>query len=179
MSNKEAKKVLDTFYKNVISGAKKNLKGLDKNSSNNLSNSLDYTVTINSKGITSSLEMEDYGLFIDRGVKGVGGTKADGKKWKQKKVVKKTGERGFKYTTKRPPTKVFDKWAVRRGIAPRSKGGQFISRDSLKFALANSVFHTGIETTFFYSAPLDKYYAKLPDQLAEAYGKDIDLILEL
>ena len=29
--------------------------------------------------------MEDYGKFIDKGVKGIGGSKADGSKWKRKK----------------------------------------------------------------------------------------------
>lgn len=164
------KNALDDFYYDVIEGAKKILVKKNKNASKALSNSLDYSVKVTKNGFSSSLSMEDYGEFVDKGVKGAGGTKADGSKWKLKRVVKSP----YKYTNKRPPTKVFDKWIVRRGIAPRDKSGKFTSREDLKKAIAKSVYHTGLETTNFLTTPFNREFKKLPDAIVEAYGLEIE-----
>ena len=109
--------------------------------------------------------MQDYGKFIDRGVKGVGGTKANGERWKVKKVT----NNDFKYGNKKPPAKAFDKWIVRRGIAPRTAGGQFASRRSTSFAIANSVYHTGHETTNFFTRPLENEFNKIAKRLTQRF----------
>lgn len=172
------KNALDSFAFDVIDGSKRNLKRKDKNASKKLSNSLDYKLKVSSKKdkYTLSFFMEDYGEFIDKGVKGVGGTKADGTKWKKKRVSSKSP---FKYRSKKPPSRVFSEWTVRRGIAPRNKKGQFTSRKSLQFAISNSVYHTGLETTNFFTQPFEKEFKNLPDEIAEAFGNDIEKTLQL
>ena len=169
------KKALDSFGFDVVEGAKRNLKRKDKNTSKRLSNSLDYKLKIFKNSFSLSFVMEDYGKFIDQGVKGVGGTKADGTKWKKKRVSSKSP---FKYRSKKPPTKAFNDWTVRRGIAPRNAKGQFISRKSILFAIANSVYHTGLETTNFFTQPFNKEFRSLPDELTEAYGLEVDEFLK-
>ena len=47
------------------------------------------------------------------------------------------------------------------------------TRRSLLYALATSVYHTGLETTNFFSAPFAKEFKKLPDELTEAFGLDL------
>ena len=64
--------------------------------------------------------MEDYGEYQDKGVSG----------------IKRKFNTPFKYTNKMPPAKAFDKWGIKKGIAPRAKGGQFEKRKGLDFALA-------------------------------------------
>ena len=168
------KKAIDDFWGKVLPAAKKNL--LKKNASKKLSNSLKATTIEYPNSFITSLSMEDYGIFIDQGVKGVGGTKADGTRWKLKSVF---GSReNFRYTNKRPPASAFDKWTIRRGIAPRSKGGQFQKRKGLNFAIANSVYHTGLETTHFLTTPFDYYFKTLPDEVVEAYGLELDDLLK-
>lgn len=125
-------------------------------------------------------EMEDYGEFVDAGVKGIGGTKADGSKWKLKTVTNNK----FSYRT---PSKTNSNgrfkqslggWSIRKGIAPRSSGGQFTKRKGLVFALRKHVMHTGIETTNFYTKPFNKLFKALPEDIIEAYGLEVDAFLK-
>ena len=168
-------KALDIFGTKVVKGARKELVRQDKNASKRLSKSLDYKVKVSKNSFQFDFLMEDYGDFVDKGVHGVGGTKADGTKWKKKKVV---GSK-FKYKTKRPPAKAFNSWTIRRGIAPRSSGGQFTSRKGLLHAISISVFHTGLETTNFLTKPFNRAFSTFPEDIAEAFGLDAEKLLEI
>jgi hypothetical protein len=72
--------------------------------------------------------MEDYGQFQDKGVSG----------------KKKKYNTPFTYRDKMPPSKALDKWSVRKGLAPRDKDGKFISRKSLNYLIARSIYINGI-----------------------------------
>lgn len=169
------KKALDKFGSDVVSGSKKQLQQQDKNASKELSNSLGYNVKVSKNSFQLDFVMEDYGKFIDKGVKGVGGTKADGSQWKKKRVTNNL----YKYKSKRPPTRVFNSWVIRRGIAPRNKKGQFTTRKSLLFAISESVYRTGLETTNFFTKPFEEAFKDLPDEIVEAYGLEVDKLLKL
>jgi hypothetical protein len=71
-----------------------------------------------------------------------------------------------------PPPKAFDKWIVRKGLSPRTKGGQFKNRKSLSFAIARSVFMNGIKPSLFFTKPFESAYKRLPEELVEKYGLD-------
>lgn len=169
----EVEKTLKEFGDKLQQQATKNLRSVGKGKGS-LEKSLDYDLSTGKNSFSLSFDLEDYWEFVDKGVKGVGGTKKNGKRWKLKRTVNTP----FKYKNKRPPTKVFDAWSVRKGLAPRKKG-RFTKRDSLKYALAESVYRTGIETTFFFTAPFEKLFRKLPDDLAEAYGLDLENTLKM
>ena len=167
---------LKIFGKQVIKKAKSNLvKHKIKNS--NLSKSLRYRV----KDSTLTFYMSDYGEFVDAGVKGVGGSKKyeDGvklkasKPWKKKKVTNNK----FKYTNKRPPFMAFNGWTIRMGIAPRNKKGQFMSRKSILFAIANSVYHTGQKTTNFFQDAFYDEIDNVTDRLSDSLALKIELAL--
>jgi len=149
--------LLNDFRSNVIREAKKNLSS--QNTSGRLSKSLKSYVKESKNSIQISFEMDDYGFYQDRGVKG-----------------KKSGKSldGYKYTNKMPPPKAFDKWNVKKGIAPRDKKGKFIKRKSLNFLIARSIFEKGIKPTLFFTKPFEKYYKRLPDELVEKYGLDME-----
>ena len=174
----EVEKILKKFGTKVVKEARKNLS--KKNASGTLSKSLGYNVKVNraKPNVPPSFEFdfvwEDYGDYIDKGVAGVGGTKADGSRWKKKKVV---GSK-YKYKDKQPPRIAFNGWTIRRGIAPRSSGGQFQKRTGLLHAIAKSVYHTGLETTHFFTKPFNKYFKTLPDEVLKAYGDDLDIFLK-
>mgnify|MGYP003665798320 FL=1 len=161
-------KELNIFGKEVIKRAKKNLTK-NKIKDSNLSKSLKFSV----KNNVLTFSMNDYGEFIDAGVKGVGGTKADGTKWDTKKVT----NRKFKYTNKKPPFMAFNGWSIKKGIAPRNKKGQFTSRKSILFAIANSVYHTGLKTTDFFQDAFYDEVDNMSDRLSNSLALKIELAL--
>ena len=153
--------ILDEFKANLISEAKRNLSA--QNTSGRLKDSLKGYVKESKNSIQISFEMEDYGFYQDRGVKGKkGGKSLD----------------GYKYTNKMPPPKAFDKWTVRKGIAPRDKEGRFIKRKSLNFLIARSIFNKGIKPTLFFTRPFEKYFKRLPDEMIEKYGLDMEKLFD-
>lgn len=167
-------KLLDRFGGEVVKGAQTELKKQKKDASGALSKSLSYESKANKNSFSLDIYMEEYGIYVDQGVKGVGGTKADGTRWRKKLVF---GSK-FKYKKLKPPIMAFNGWTIRKGIAPRSSGGQFQKRRGLLYAIAKSVYHTGIETTHFFTKPFEDNYKDLPDDLIEAYALDVEDLLE-
>ena len=166
------KKIFDKLGSNVVTQARVNLKKKKKGDSN-LSKNLSYKVKRNFIEFT----LADYWEYVDAGVKGVGGSKASEmgvklkspKPWKLKKVTNNK----FKYRDKKPPFMAFNGWTIRKGIAPRDAKGKFMKRKSLLYAIANSVYHTGIETTHFFTDALDNEVLKLGDEIGEAFALDL------
>ena len=149
---------LDELGRKIVRDARLNLKRVKKGKSN-LYRNIRFKTDKNSIVFT----LPDYWEYVDAGVKGVGGTKADGSRWKTKKVTNSK----FKYRDKMPPLMAFNGWTIKKRIAPRSKSGQFTSRKSLLFAISKSVYHTGIATTDFFTEPVDTNVLLLAPKLAE------------
>jgi len=167
MDNVESKKILDKFFTSVISKAKENLNSKGINASKNLSNSFNYFVKVSPNSISADLFAENYLPFIDKGVKGVkSGSSLGGFAYKSKGG--KTGLKGM------PPPKAFDKWNVIRGRAARDEKGRFLTRKQLNFRTAVGVFNYGIKPTKFFTNPFEDEFKKLPNELVEAYGLDIE-----
>ena len=83
--------------------------------------SLEYRI----KGDKVSFLSEDYGEYLDKGVKGA------------KSTYPESSASPFKYTTKRPPAEVFEKWIKKSNIQGRDKKtGRFMY--TTKFKLYNS-----------------------------------------
>ena len=174
MNQIKTKQYLDSFGKFIVQQSKSNLSKKKKKDTENLYNSIDYKLIVSKNSFQLSFSMADYGEFVDRGVKGVGGVKSDGSNWKIKTVTNSP----FSYKTKKPPTKALDGWVLRKGFVGRNAKGQMQSRSSVKFAIATSIFHTGLETTNFFSRPFELAYAKLPDELIEVYNLELDDLLK-
>jgi len=151
---------LKEFEQKVVQAAKDNL--TKQNTSGDLSKSIKGDVKQMPNSIRVFFEMNEYGFYQDRGVKGTkGGKSLD----------------NFAYTNKMPPPKAFDKWTVRKGIAPRDVKGKFKSRKGLNFAIARSIFEKGIKPTMFFTKPFEKAYKQLPEELIEKYGLDMENLL--
>jgi len=112
--------------------------------------------------------MADYGAFIDEGVRG------------SKSVYPESAQSRFEFSGrfKMIPTSSLDKWTVSKGIAPRDEKGRFIDRQSLKFALAKSIYEKGIKASLFFTKPFEKAFTNLPIDVVEAFALDIDDLLE-
>ena len=158
MDRTELQKVLDRFRDAVVSQSKRNLTRLQKNSSKKLYNSIKGTVKAYPNSFHMEFTMEDYGFYQDKGVSG----------------VKKKYNTPYSYKSKMPPAKAFDKWIVRKGLAPRGSGGQFSKRKSLSFLIARSVFRNGIKPTMFFTKPFEAAYKNLPDDMVERFGLEVE-----
>ena len=181
---------LEEFQRKVVEAAKSNL--AKKNASGNLSKSIKGDMQVMPNSIRLFFEMEAYGWFQDEGVKGKdpgalpkpgakskdGKTTLKGSKWYGKQ---KAPNSQFRFGTgsgaKGGLTRGLDKWIVRRGIAPRTKSGQFMSRKTLKFLMARSIYLSGIKPTMFFTKPFEKAYKELPNELIEKYGLDMENLL--
>jgi len=156
------KEELNRFAKYVISQSRANLTRGKKNSSKNLYNSLDSEVKVSKNSFELSFLMEDYGVFQDKGVSG----------------VKKKYDTPYSYKSKMPPPSKIDKWIVKKGIAPRDKSGKFISRKSLQFMIARSIFNNGIKPSLFFTKPFEKAFKGLNKDLIEAYKLDVEQLMK-
>ena len=166
---------LNRFAKYVISQSRANLTRGKKNSSNKLYNSLDSNVKVSKNSFELTFLMEEYGVFQDKGVKGTKSNYLENKNspFSYKSKGGKNGLKGM------PPPKSFDKWIVRKGLKGiRNKKGQFISRKSLQFMIARSVFEKGIKASMFFTKPFEKAFKNLPKELVDAYKLDVEQLIK-
>lgn len=157
LNTENTKRVLEAFRRNVVREARKNLK--QKSASGELANSLTSELDVTQRSFSLQFLMEEYGNYIDKGVSG----------------TEKRYNTPFNYTTKKPPARAFEKWIKQRGIKGRDKKtGRFITDKSLSFALANHIYKKGHKPSLFFTKPFEKYFQRLPDELIEQYGLDIE-----
>ena len=167
MSNIE--KIINDFWSNVIKFARlnigqtrtvKNFKGRNVKrrieDTGKLRNSLDYEVKVMPNSFSSFLVMEDYGTDIDQGKK-AGGMPANIQSLK--------------------------KWIRHKPARLRDIKGQFVKMDDLRvtsFAKHIQYMHQrfGTAATNFLSDPFEKEFKKLPDELIEAFGLDVESFME-
>jgi hypothetical protein len=166
---------LNRFAKYVISQSRANLTRGKKNSSKELYNSLDSNVKVSKNSFELTFLMEEYGVFQDKGVKGTKSNYVENKDtpFSYKSKGGKNGLKGM------PPPKAFDKWIVRKGLKGiRDKKGQFISRKSLQFMIARSVFEKGVKASMFFTKPFEKAFKGLNKELVEAYKLDVEALMK-
>ena len=162
MLKKETEKYLNDFAKYVIQQSRSNLTKGDKNVNKNLYNSLDKEIEVGANSFRLAFLMEDYGKFQDKGVSG----------------TEKKYNTAFSYKSKRPPLKPITDWVKSRRFQFRQKNGKFMSYQSTAFLVRNSIFKKGIKPSLFFTKPFEKAFERLPDELVEAYGLDVEQFLE-
>jgi hypothetical protein len=160
MNNGE--ETLQKFIKYVVSQAKRNLTTSGKNASKKLYDSISGESKVMPNSIGIYFDMEEYGFYQDKGVSG----------------KKRKFNTPFSYKSKMPPPSAFDKWTIRRGIAPRNVKGQFQSRKGLNFAIARSIFEKGIKPSLFFTKPFEEGFKKLPDEMIDSYGLDVEELFD-
>lgn len=153
----------------VVSESRQNL-AQEKNAGGELYDSINSNTVVEEDAILVEFLMEDYGTFLDRGVKGVNS------------YYRETRESPFSYRRKggkfglkgMPPTSAFDQWTIKRSLAPRDKKGRFLTRKTLKFLIARSIFLKGIKARKFFSKPFYEGIDKYQLRMEKAFAKDIE-----
>lgn len=162
LDNKNTKEYLNSFAKYVIQQSRSNLSKQNKNVDKKLYNSLDNEIEVGANSFRLAFLMEDYGTFQDKGVSG----------------TKRKYNTPFSYKSKKPPLKPITEWVTKRRFQFRKDNGKFMSYQSTAFLVRNSIFKNGIKPSLFFTKPFEKAFERLPDELVEAYGLDVEQFLE-
>jgi hypothetical protein len=163
LDNKNTKEYLNAFAKYVIQQSRSNLTKGNKNVDKKLYNSLDKEIEVSANSFRMAFLMEDYGAYQDKGVSGT-----------QKKY-----DTPFSYKSKRPPLKPIQDWVTKRRFQFRNKEtGKFMSYKSTAFLITKGIFKNGIKPSLFFTKPFEKAFERLPDELVEVYGLDVEQFLQ-
>tara|TARA_R110000803_G_scaffold60675_2_gene120041 strand:- start:442 stop:939 length:498 start_codon:yes stop_codon:yes gene_type:complete len=150
MKGENTKKALDRFGKYLVKESRKNLTRKKKNVTNSLYESLDYDLKVMPNSFEFDFLMNEYGEWVDKG--------------------RKAG--------KNPPFSPIREWVQNRKIQFRSNKGKFQTYDQTAWAIVGGIGKKGIPASNFYSRPFKLGYAKLPDQIVEAYALDVEQFLD-
>jgi hypothetical protein len=157
------KDTLDKFGKTVIQQSRTRLTKDKSNYTKELYNSLKYETKKTNKGFEMSFEMSFHGAVLDEGISGTKKKRSSRFSYKQSSNI---------------PIKPLSDWAKAKGIKPRNKKtGRFTTFKSIGFALAHSIKQKGREGTQFFTKSFNQQFDKLPDEVAEAVGLDLDILL--
>ena len=168
LSNVE--KELKNFAKYVVTKARINLRGDDKNISGKLAKSLDSDVKVSKNSFQLAFLMEDYGVFQDKGVRGKSSSaKAPNSPFK---FGSGTGKKGGL-------SEGINKWVKRKRFQFRDKkSGRFLSYDSTAFLISRSIYQKGIAPSLFFTKPFEKAFKGLNKDLVEAYKLDVEALMK-
>lgn len=150
MEGKNTKRVLDKFGKYLVKESRKNLTRKKKNVTNSLYESLDFDVKVMPNSFEFDFLMNEYGEWVDKG--------------------RKAG--------KNPPFSAIRKWVEDRRIQFRSNKGKFKTYDQTAWAIVGGIGKKGIPASNFYSRPFNLGYAKLPNEIVEAYALDMQEFMD-
>lgn len=157
------KEALDDFKKYVIQQSRTNLTKGKKNVDKKLYNSLQGFIDESPAGFRLYFEMEDYGMFQDKGVSG----------------KKKKYDTPFSYTNKKPPIGPLAQWAKKKNIRLRDEKGRFKkgNYNTIGFLISKSIFEKGLKPSLFFTKPFERAIKRLPEDLQDAFGEDIKNML--
>lgn len=157
------KEALDDFKKYVVQQARTNLTKGKKNVDKKLYNSLQGFIDESPAGFRLYFEMEDYGMFQDKGVSG----------------KKKKYDTPFSYKNKKPPIGPLAQWAKKKNIRLRDDKGRFKkgNYNTIGFLISKSIFEKGLKPSLFFTKPFERAIKRLPEDLQDAFGEDIKNML--
>jgi hypothetical protein len=157
------KESLEKFRKFVAQQSRSRLSKARKNDSKGLYKKLDGVLTVSPNSFKLSWDL-GYGDFQDKGVSG----------------TEKKYNTPYSYKSKMPPIKPLAEWAKRKGIKLRDEKGKFKKGGykTLGFLIARSIQRKGIKPSLFFTKPFEQGFKKLPDELLEAYGLDVEEFLQ-
>lgn len=178
---KNVEEEIKNFGQLLVAKTKRNLTSQDMVSSGVLLDSVRYNIDQTLDGYIFEFLMVEYGYYQDEGVQGANPSKvnilqADGTK---KRGIQKAPGSRFKFGSGKGEGSLFkglDPWVVKKNITGTRENGRFISRASIKTAIAKSIFYQGLPPRKFFSKAWDESTMDIDNQLALAYITDIEAI---
>jgi len=109
--------------------------------------------------------MEDYGDFVDKGVKGVSSSSKAPKS--PYRFGTGTGRRGGL-------TDGINGWVRRKRFQFRKSNGRFMSYEQTAKTIIRSIWNKGLKATNFLTTPFERAFDRLPNEIIKAYALDVD-----
>tara|TARA_R100000655_G_scaffold101974_1_gene147544 strand:+ start:483 stop:1076 length:594 start_codon:yes stop_codon:yes gene_type:complete len=174
---------LHSLGKEIVKTSKQNLKRGGKGGGY-LEDSIEYEIVPFEDGFALAFSMASYGTFVDKGVKGAGGTIKSGRymgvhggrRW----FVDLNGKRKdspYKFGNKTGPIggmrDGISSWVRKKQINRSSVTGKFISATGLKIAIMRVLWIRGIHGISFFQKSLYQSLKTLPDEFIENMAEDI------
>lgn len=167
MKFKNVEDVLTKYGKYVVQQSRSNLTR-DEKGGGPLYNSVAYSIEKSQDDFLLDFLMEDYGKFVDKGVKGKTSTYPETSAALSKfQYGSGTGKKGGL-------TKGIAKWVRKKKFQFRDKQGRFMSYDSMTYLIARSIYNKGLKANLFFTKPFEAGLRKFPEDLIMAYSLDID-----
>ena len=162
---------INNYGKYVIQQSKSNLTK-NKKGGGDLYNSLKYKAIKTKKvGNPYTLEffMENYGAFVDKGVKGVNST------YPETRAAQSKFQYGSGTGPKGGLTKGIDNWLKKKNFRWRDELGRFMTFKSMRYLIVQKIYFQGIKAIRFFSRPLELGEKKYSKEIVDGFVKDIDL----
>ena len=168
-------KAMEGYKKYVITAARRNLKNSKIGGNSKLYKSLRAIVAVkqsrgdkgrfqSGKQPQMTFTMNDYGHFVDKGVKGT----------KDKDANASSKPYAFKKSKKSIPFSVVDGFLSNRARV-RGKNGRFkkTSRNTLLYLIGKAIHEKGVKRSLFLTKPLEKGKTKMVNNVAKGAANDI------
>jgi hypothetical protein len=167
MKFKNVDEIVTKYAKYVVQQSKSNLTK-DKKGGGDLYNSVSYKIEKSQDDFLLDFLMEDYGAFVDRGVKGKTST------YPETSAALSKFQYGSGTGPKGGLTKGINSWLKKKRFQFRDKKGRFMSYDSMTYLIARSIYNKGLKANLFFTKPFEAGLKRLPDDLIKGFALDIE-----
>ena len=174
MQFKNVDEILNKYSKYVVQQSKSNLTK-DKKGGGDLYIYVSFKIEKSQDDFLLEFLMEDYGAFVDKGVKGKTSTYPETSAALSKfQYGSGTGKKGgLTKALYNPKTK--SGWIKKKKFQWRDKKtGRFLSYESMSYLIARSIYNKGLKANLFFTKPFEAGLKRLPDDLSKAFVLDIE-----
>ena len=170
METTKLETTLQGFIKYVVQQSRSNLTKQDRNVSKSLYNSLSGDFKVMPRSFEASFSMEEYGQYLDKGVKG---------KFSSAKAPNSPFQFGSGRGKKGGLSSGIENWVNKRRFQFKDREtGKFLSYKQTAALITRSIYMKGTKPTEFFSKPFEAAFKRLPDDVIEAYGIDVENFLK-
>ena len=167
MKFKNVDEIVTKYAKYVVQQSKSNLTK-DKKGGGDLYNSVSYKIEKSQDDFLLDFLMEDYGAFVDRGVKGKTST------YPETSAALSKFQYGSGTGPKGGLTKGINAWLKKKRFQFRDKQGRFMSYESMTYLISRSIYNKGLKANLFFTKPFEAGLKRLPDDLIKGFALDIE-----
>ena len=167
MDFKNVDEVLNAYAEYVVDSAKKNLVD-ERKSLGDLYKSVSYKYEKSQDLFLLDFLMEDYGTFVDKGVKGKTST------YPETKAALSQFQYGSGNFPKGGLRDGIKGWLEKKRFQWRDKKGKFMSYDTMTYLISRSIYNKGLKANLFFTTPFEFGLRNLPINLKDAFKLDIE-----